>query len=65
MSGERKHKRYKLTDSPIIFTENDHFGGGEIESGFQHVGGKKTEMATFLSCRTQFQLIGGLVIRRI
>ena len=38
MSEERKNKRDKLTDSPIIFTENDHFSG-EIESGFQHVGG--------------------------
>ncbi len=49
MSGGRKNKRDKLTDSPIIFTENDHFWG-EIESGFQHVGGKnkkKAEMATF------------------
>ncbi len=49
MSEERKNKRDKLTDSPIIFTENDHFSG-EIESGFQHVGGKnikKAEMATF------------------
>ena len=27
MSEERKNKRDKLTDSPIIFTENDHFGG--------------------------------------
>ncbi len=35
MSEERKNKRDKLTDSP----ENDHFSG-EIESGFQHVGGK-------------------------
>ncbi len=32
MSEERKSKRDKLTDSPIIFTENDHFSG-EIESG--------------------------------
>ena len=64
MSKERKNKRDKLTDSLIIFTENGHFSG-EIESGNQLVGGKKTEMATFFSCRTQFQLIGGLVIRRI
>ena len=62
MSEERKNKRDKLTDSPIIFTENDHFPV-DIESGFQHV--KKAERATFFSCRTQFQLIGGLVIRRI
>ncbi len=40
MSEETKNKRDKLTDSPIIFTENDNFSG-EIESGFQHVGGKK------------------------
>ncbi len=40
MSEESKNKWDKLTDSPIIFTENDHFSG-EIESGFQHVGGKK------------------------
>ncbi len=49
MSEERKNKRGKLTDLPIIFTENDHFSG-EIESGFQHVGGKnkqKPEMAIF------------------
>ena len=39
MSEERKNKRDKLTDSPIIFHENDHFSG-EIESGFQHVGEK-------------------------
>ena len=39
MSEERKNKRDKMTDSPIIFTENGHFSG-EIESGFQHVGGK-------------------------
>ena len=67
MSEQRKNKRDKLTDSPIIFTENDLFSG-EIESGFHHVGGKnkkKSEIATFFSCRTQFQLIGGLVIRRI
>ncbi len=67
MSEERKNKRDKLTKSPIIFTENDHFCL-EIESGFQHVAGKnkkKAEMTTFFSCRTQFQLIGGLVIRRI
>ncbi len=41
MSEERK-KKDKLTDSPIIFTENDHFSG-EIESRFQHIGGKKKE----------------------
>ena len=67
MSEERKNKRDKFTDSPIIFTENDHFWG-EIESGFQHVRGKnkkKAQMATFFSCGTQFQLKGGLVIRRI
>ena len=64
MSEERKNKRDRFTDLPIIFTENDHFSK-EIESGFQHVGGKKTEMAAFFSCRTQFQLIGGLVIHRI
>ncbi len=40
MSEKRKNKRDKFTDSPIIFTENDHFSG-EIELGFQHVGGKK------------------------
>ena len=67
MSEERKNKRDKLTDPPIIFIENDHFSG-EIKSGSRHVGGKnkkKAEMATFFSYRTQFQLIGGLVIRRI
>ncbi len=67
MSEERKNKRDKLTDSPLILTENDHFSR-KIESGFKHVGGKnkrKAEMASFFSCRTQFQLIGGLVIRRI
>ncbi len=40
MLEDRKNKRDKLTDSPIIFTENDHFGQ-EIASGFQHVGGKE------------------------
>ena len=40
MSEERKNKRDKLTHSPIIITENDHFSR-EIESGFQHVEGKK------------------------
>ncbi len=47
MSEERKNKRDKLTDSPIIITENGHFLG-EIESGFQYVGGenkKKAEMS--------------------
>ncbi len=39
--GRKKNKRDKLTDSPITFTENDHFSG-EIESGFQHVGGNKS-----------------------
>ena len=56
-----------VDDRPCFVTENDNFSG-KIEPGFQHVGGKnkkKTEMATFFSCRTQFQLIGGLVIRRI
>ena len=51
MLEENKNKRDKLTDSPIIFSENDRFQR-EIESGFQHVGGKKkkkAEMATFLS----------------
>ncbi len=48
MSEERNNKRDELTDSPIIFTEKDHFPV-EIGSGFQHVGGKnkKAEMATF------------------
>ena len=68
MSEQRKNKRDKFTDSPIIFTENDLFRV-EIESGFQHVGRKKkkekAEMATFFSCRTQFHLVGGLVIYRI
>ncbi len=49
MSKERKKKRDKL----IIFTKNCHFPG-EIESGFQHVRGKKinkAEMATFFLVR--------------
>ena len=49
MSEERKNTRDKLTDSAIIFTENDHFAG-EIQSGLQYVGGKnkkKAEMTTF------------------
>ncbi len=69
MSEERKNARDKLTDSTIIFTENDHFwGGGKLN---QHSSmseeniKKKAEMATFFSRRTQFQLIGGLVIHRI
>ena len=47
MSEERKNKRDKLTDSPIIFIENDHFSG-EIESGFQHVGGKNKKKLKWL-----------------
>ena len=37
MSEERKNKKDKSTDSPIIFTENDHFMhfSGEIEPGFR------------------------------
>ena len=67
MSEERKNKSDKLTDSPIIFTENYHFFG-EIESAFQHVGGKnkkKLKWQLVFSCWTQFHGIGGLVIRRI
>ncbi len=47
MSEERKNKRDKFTDSPIIFTENGHFSG-EIESGFQHVGGKNKKKLKWL-----------------
>ncbi len=44
MSEERKNKRDKFTDTPIIFTENDHFSG-EIKLGFQHVEGKNKKKA--------------------
>ncbi len=47
MSEERKNKRDKSTDSPFIFTENCHFTG-EIESGFQHVGGKNKKKLKWL-----------------
>ncbi len=48
MTQEKTKIGNKLTDSPIFFTENDHFWG-EIESRFQHVGGKnkKADVATF------------------
>ncbi len=47
MSEERKNKRDKSIDSPIIFTENDHYSG-EIESGFQHVEGKNKKKLEWL-----------------
>ncbi len=47
MLEERKNKREKLTDSPIICTGNDHFSR-EIESGFQHVGGKNKKKLKWL-----------------
>ncbi len=47
MSEERKNKRDKFTDSPIIFTENDHFSE-KIEPGFQHVGGNNKKKLKWL-----------------
>ena len=65
--GGKKMKKWKIDKFSMkmaIFRGKKNRTGG-LNPACRRKKIKKAEMATFFSCRTYFQLIGGLVIRRI